>query len=83
MPDWDATTTRVMRRAMGVYRPPHDASTMASFAYERVTQRLPMPSVFEVHQEVPIGVAIEEVLILAECSIEGEWEGQVGFLPLR
>lgn len=61
----------------------HDASTMAGFAYERVAQGLPMPGVFEVRQEVPIGVVIEEVLILAECSIEGEWEGQVGFLPLR
>lgn len=42
-----------------------------------------MPGVFEVRQEVPIGVAIEEVLMLAECSIEGEWEGQVGHLPLH
>lgn len=61
----------------------HDAGTMAGFAYERAAQGLPMPGVFEVRQEVPIGVVIEEVLILAECSIEGEWEGQVGFLPLH
>ncbi|MDQ3686833.1 MAG: DUF5615 family PIN-like protein [Acidobacteriota bacterium] len=61
----------------------HDASTMTGFAYERVVQGLPMPGVFEVRQEVPIGIGIEEVLILAECSVEGEWEGQVGFLPLR
>ncbi len=61
----------------------HDASTMAGFAYERVVSGLPMPGVFEVRQEVPIGVAIEEVLLLAECSLEGEWEGQIGFLPLR
>jgi hypothetical protein len=31
---------------------------------------------------LPIGQAIEEVLLLAECSVEGEWEGQVRFLPL-
>jgi len=61
----------------------HDASTMAGLAYERVASGLPMPGVFEVRQEISIGVAIEEVLLLAECSIEGEWEGQVGFLPLR
>ena len=61
----------------------HDASTLIGHAYKRVRQGLPMPGVFEVRQEVPIGVAIEEVLMLAECSIEGEWEGQVGFLPLR
>ncbi|HEV7904840.1 MAG TPA: DUF5615 family PIN-like protein [Pyrinomonadaceae bacterium] len=50
----------------------HDVSTMAGFAYERVAAGLPMPGVFEVRQEVPVGVAIEEVLLLAECSIEGE-----------
>jgi hypothetical protein len=61
----------------------HDASTMAGFAYERVAAGLPMPGVFEVRQEVPVDVAIEEVLLVAECSVEGEWEGQVGFLPLR
>lgn len=60
----------------------HDASTLIGYAYERVRQGLPMPGVFEVRQEVHIGVAIEEVLILAECSTEGEWEGQVGHLPL-
>jgi hypothetical protein len=61
----------------------HDASTLIGYAYERARQGLPMPGVFEVRQEVPIGVVIEEVLILAECSIVGEWEGQVGHLPLH
>jgi len=28
-------------------------------------------------------VAIQEILLLAECSLEGEWEGQVRYLPLR
>ena len=60
----------------------HDASTLIGHAYERVRRGLPMPGVFEIRQEVPIGVAIEEVLILAECSTEGEWEGRVGHLPL-
>jgi hypothetical protein len=32
---------------------------------------------------VPIGVAIEDTLLLAECSLDGEWEGQVRYLPLR
>jgi hypothetical protein len=50
----------------------HDASTLIYHAYERVRQGLPMPGVFEIRQEVPIGVAIEEVLILAECSLRYE-----------
>lgn len=61
----------------------HDASTMTRHAYERVARGEPMPSVFEVAQELPVGTAIEEVLLLAECSLAGEWEGQVRYLPLR
>lgn len=42
-----------------------------------------MTGVFEVSLKVPISVAIEEILLLAEGSIEGEWERQVNYLPLR
>ncbi len=61
----------------------HDVSTMTAYAYDRVRNGLPMPGVFEVSRKVPIGVAIDEILLLAECSLEGEWEGQVRYLPLR
>jgi len=26
---------------------------------------------------------LENLLLIAECSLEGEWEGQVRYLPLR
>ena len=61
----------------------HDASTMTHYAYDRVRLAQPMPGVFEVSRDVPIGEAIEDILLLAECSLEGEWEGQVRYLPLR
>jgi hypothetical protein len=61
----------------------HDVTTMRQHAYDRVNAGLPMLGVFEVSQELPIGVAIEEILLLAGGSIEGEWEGQVRYLPLR
>ena len=61
----------------------HDVTTVTRFAYERVRAGLPMPGVVEVSQDLSIGQAIEEVLTLAECSTEGEWEGQVIYLPLR
>jgi hypothetical protein len=61
----------------------HDVATMTNFAYERVQTGLSMPGVFEVSRRVPVGLAIEEILLLAECSLESEWEGQVRFLPLR
>ncbi|MCY7324200.1 MAG: hypothetical protein LH660_20960, partial [Phormidesmis sp. CAN_BIN36] len=61
----------------------HDVVTMTDFAYQRVKANLPMPGLFEVSRRVSVGLAIEEILLLAECSLEGEWDGQVRFLPLR
>ena len=60
----------------------HDVTTMKTHAYDRIARSVPMPGVFAVPQQTPISVAIEEVLTLAECSLEGEWEGQVRHLPL-
>lgn len=61
----------------------NDVATMTNFAYQRVQAGLSMPGLFEVSRRVPVGLAIEEILLLAECSLEDEWEGQVRFLPLR
>jgi len=33
-------------------------------------------------RSVPLGPAIEDLLLTAECSLPGEWEGQVRYLPL-
>jgi hypothetical protein len=61
----------------------HDVSTLTRHAYDRVEKGLHMPGVFEVSRAVPLGRAIEDILLLAECSFENEWEGQVQYLPLR
>lgn len=42
-----------------------------------------MPGIFEVSRKVSIATAIEDILLLAEYSLEGEWEGQILYLPLR
>jgi hypothetical protein len=60
----------------------HDVSTITRYAYERVRAGQPMPGVFEVGRDVPIGRAIEDILLLAEYSFDNEWEGQVRYLPL-
>jgi hypothetical protein len=60
----------------------HDASTITKYAYERVRAGQPMPGVFEASRDVPAGRAIEDILLLAVCSLDGEWEGQVRYLPL-
>jgi hypothetical protein len=61
----------------------HDVSTITHYAYERIRAGKTMPGVFEISREIPIGVVIEDLLLLAEYSLEGEWEGQIRYLPLR
>jgi hypothetical protein len=72
--EWAATEGRVVVT--------HDISTLASHAFERSAAGRRMPGVFAVRSQGPIGSTIEDLLLLAECSLEGEWEGQVRFLPL-
>ena len=60
----------------------HDISTLARHAFDRIAAGQPMPGVFEVRSVAPVGQAIDDLILLAECSFEGEWEGQVRFLPL-
>src|SRR5579872_197665 len=55
----------------------HDVATLTNYAYARVQAGLPMPGVFAVGQAAAVGDMIEDILLLAECSLEGEWEGQV------
>jgi hypothetical protein len=55
---------------------------MSRYAYERVVEELAMPGVFEITRGPSVREAIEELLIVAQCSVEGEWEGQVRHLPL-
>src|SRR5437773_1001403 len=72
--DWAARENRIMLT--------HDASTMKDFAYNRVRRGLSMPGVFVVGQDVSIRVAIDQISTIAGASFEGEWEGQVRYLPL-
>jgi len=60
----------------------HDVSTITYFAYKRVTQGLPMPGVLEVATDMRIGQAIEDILLVVDCSLEDELEGQIQYLPL-
>jgi hypothetical protein len=73
--EWAAQEDRVLLT--------HDVSTLTHYAYARVAAGKPMPGVFEVPRAIPIGIAIEDILLLAKCSLDGEWEGQVHYLPLR
>lgn len=61
----------------------HDVATITHYAYERVKAGLPMPGVFEIPYGFSVGEIIEDILLIAEYSLDGEWEGQVRYLPLR
>jgi hypothetical protein len=61
----------------------HDVSTITAYAYRRIMKGEPMPGVFEVSRRFPIRGAVEDIILLSECSNPGEWEGQVRYLPLR
>jgi len=61
----------------------HDVATLTAYAYARVLAGLPMPGLFEAGPSVPIATAIDDLLLIAECSLPGEWEGQVRYLPLK
>ncbi len=60
----------------------HDVATITRYAYDRVRQGQTMPGVIEIKTDAPIAQVIEDVLVLVECSQEGELESQVQYLPL-
>jgi hypothetical protein len=49
----------------------HDVSTMTRCG------------LFEAGRRVPVASVIDDVVLIATCGLEGEWEGRVTYLPLR
>jgi hypothetical protein len=72
---WSASEERILLT--------HDVATITHYAYARLAAGLRMPGVVEVGRKVALSVAIEDIILLAEYSHEGEWEGQILYLPLR
>lgn len=59
----------------------HDVQTVTKYAYERASRGDPMPGVVEVAQTAPVGLVIEDLVLLARASELGEYEGQILHLP--
>jgi hypothetical protein len=72
--EWAAAEGRIMLTS--------DVATLVGYAYARVRSGNVMPGLWVIRQGADLGHAVEDVLIIAECSREGEWEGQVRYLPL-
>lgn len=60
----------------------HDVTTMTAFAYDRLRAGKPMPGIVEIRPEASIGQVIEDLVLLITASEEGEYEGQILYLPL-
>lgn len=60
----------------------HDVTTMTHHAYDLVRDGETMAGVLEVRRSVPVGQAIEEILLVMKCSNGEEWKDQVRNLPL-
>jgi hypothetical protein len=56
---------------------------MPAFAYERIQRQQSMPGMFVVSQQAAPARVIDDLLLLAESSADGEWDGQVIYLPLQ
>ena len=58
--EWAATHARVLVS--------HDVNTLAGFAYERVSAGHHLAGLILIPRQLPIGKAIEEMIVLAECT---------------
>jgi hypothetical protein len=72
--EWAARQNRILLT--------HDVSTMLTHARNRLIAGQSLPGVFAISQAIPVGLAIDEIVLLVECSLENEWAGQIRFLPL-
>lgn len=72
--EWAAKENRVLLT--------HDIKTMTYYSTQRINANQPMPGVIAVDSSLPIGQAINEILLIVECATEEEVENRVVYLPL-
>jgi hypothetical protein len=60
----------------------HDVATMSDYAFERVAAGVKMAGVFILNDRFPIGIGIEEILLISECTEQEEWRDRVVHLPI-
>ncbi len=60
----------------------HDVNTIPKYAYERIRTGEPVAGVISVSEDLAIGIAIEELAVLIECSEMEALANQVKYVPL-
>ncbi len=72
--EWAAQENRILLT--------HDVATITKYAYERISSGRYMPGVIEVTRAVPLSIAINDILLIAETCKNRELENQIIYLPL-
>lgn len=60
-----------------------DARTMPRYVSERLGRGEHVPGVFVLNDRAPIGVSIDHLVMVIECSEPSEWTDQVIYLPWK
>lgn len=61
----------------------HDKRTMPRHLRDRLNAGQHAPGVFIVDDWASIGQCVEDILLIAECSEQDEWQEKIVYLPLR
>jgi predicted nuclease of predicted toxin-antitoxin system len=72
--EWAANEDRILLT--------HDVNTIPGFVHARVGAGLPMPGVFLVAADMPIGQAINELVLAVELLSPEECKDMVTYFPL-
>jgi predicted nuclease of predicted toxin-antitoxin system len=59
----------------------HDVNTMRGLFYELVATGQPVPALFLIHKQTPIGPVVDALELIILASDESEWVDQVSFIP--
>ena len=59
----------------------HDVNTLIGYANDRTRSAQPMPGLIEVPHSMPVGRTVEDILILANCSMKASGRGKLSFCP--
>jgi hypothetical protein len=59
----------------------HDVATITRYAYARIAKEQLMPGVIEVVSGSQVGRVIENILLILECSLNGELADRIYYLP--
>jgi hypothetical protein len=60
----------------------HDRATMPRYAIQRLGSGQELSGVFVMNDRLPVAQAIDELLLVVECSDPDEWRNLIVYLPI-